>query len=464
MQSAQERPKEISGMSESRTATPAASRRPNNVRRTSWAGVVGSVVEYYDFTLFGLAAAVVFGKLFFPEQDPAAGTISALLTFAIGYFGRPIGGLIFSHLGDRIGRKPMLIWTLLLMGAATFAVGLLPTYDAIGLWAPILLALCRILQGMGAGAEYVGSLVMLAESGDKRREGFRVALPGMGVFAGIVIATAVFAVVSTLPEEALLSWGWRVPFLASVVTVGVALWIRVGITETEEFTDLKGRGDIAKVPVFDALRTQWREVIIGYGIIGPYLAFSSLTQVYLLSYLTGTMGLPASFGLMANLISSALAVGLVPLFGLLGDLLGRRRVWLAGCGIFVIFGALAFPLLGTENEVVIILTMVLGISIGLASLFAIQGALLAGLFAPRHRLSGIVIVREPAAALIAGPSPAFAAWLVSLVGGDTWPVSALFIGAAVIAAITVILGRRRLDHDRSEGALFAQPTLVGAGS
>lgn len=424
--------------------------RRTNVWRTGWAAVIGSVVEYYDFTLFGLAAAVVFGRLFFPQQDPAAATISSLLTFAIGYFGRPVGGLLFSHFGDRIGRKPMLITTLLLMGVATIGVGLLPTYDSIGVWAPVLLAVCRVLQGMGAGAEYVGSLVMLAESGNQRRAGLRVALPGMGVFAGIVIATAVFTLISTLPEDDLLSWGWRVPFLASAVTVGVALWIRSGIEETEEFTRIRSRGEVVRVPFVEALRTQWREVLLGYGILGPYLLFSSLTQVYLLSYLTTTMGLPASFGLLANLISSALAIGMVPLFGFLGDVLGRQRVWLAGCGVFVLFGALVFPLFATASEPVVVVTMVVGISIGLASLFAIQGALVIGLFAPQHRLSGVVLVREPAAALIAGPSPAFAAWLVATAGGATWPVAALFVGAAVIAGTTVLLGRRRFTRDHSQ--------------
>lgn len=422
--------------------------RRRNLRRTAWAGIIGSVVEYYDFTLFGLAAAVVFGELFFPQQDAGAQTVSALLAFAIGYFGRPIGGLLFSHFGDRIGRKPMLVITLVLMGAATIAIGLLPTYQVIGLWAPILLAACRVLQGMGAGAEYVGSLVMLAESGDRRRYGLRVALPGMGVFAGIVIATGVFALIATMPRPELLAWGWRVPFLVGAVTLVIGLWIRTGIEETEEFREIQAKGALVKVPMIEAIKHQWREIFIGWGIIGPYLAFSSLTQVYLLSYLTAGMGLEPSFGLVANLISSALAIGTTPLFGYLGDRLGVRRVWLAGCGVFAIFGAIVFPLFATANELVIVAVMVIGISIGLASLFATQGALLTVLFDPQHRLSGVVLVREPAAALIAGPSPAFAAWLVIIAGGAVWPVALLFVVSAAIAAATVTLARRRIS-DRS---------------
>ncbi|MCD2499584.1 MFS transporter [Microbacterium nymphoidis] len=428
-------------------ADPAA--RARNLRRTAWAGVIGSVIEYYDFTLFGLAAALVFGPLFFPGSDPSTQVINSLLTFAIGYFGRPIGGILFSHFGDRIGRKPMLVLTLMLMGVSTLAIGLLPTYAVVGLWAPVLLAVCRVLQGMGAGAEYVGSLVMMAESGDRRRLGVRVALPGMGVFGGIVIATGVFALIALLPEDALHSWGWRVPFLLSIVTVAIGLWVRTGIHETEEFTALREQGRVVRFPLGQAIRHQWREILIGFGINGPYLAFSSLTQVYLLSYLTGSMGLPASFGLAANLVSSTLAIAVVPLAGWLGDRLGRRQIWLFGCGVFIVFGAIAFPLFATGNEFVIIATMVLGISVGLATMYSTQGAILTALFDPAHRLSAVVIVREPTAALIAGPVPAFAAWLVLSAGGATWPVTVLFVGAALIAGITVILGWKRLARVES---------------
>lgn len=420
--------------------------RKTNIRRTAWAGIIGSVVEYYDFTLYGLAAALVFGPLFFPESDATTQVISSLLTFALGYFGRPIGGLLFSHFGDRVGRKPMLVMTLMLMGVATLAIGLLPTYATIGIWAPILLGALRVLQGMGAGAEYVGSLVMMAESGKRERYGLRVALPGMGVFGGIVIATGVFALISTLPREVVLEWGWRIPFLISAVTLGVGLWIRSGIQETEEFRQLRAEGGVVRFPVLEALRHQWREVLIGFGINGPYLAFSSLTQVYLLSYLTNTLGYPAWFGLVANLVSSTLAIGMVPLAGLLGDTLGRRQVWLAGCAVFVVFGSLVFPLFATGNELFIILAMVLGISIGLATLYSTQGAILTALFDPQHRLSGVVLVREPTAALIAGPTPAFAAWLVASNNGDPIAVAILIVVAAVVAGGTVAVAWRRIGR------------------
>lgn len=432
------------------TKAPSEARRADNARRTAWAGIIGSVVEYYDFTLFGLASAVVFGRLFFPDADAATQVISSLLTFAIGYFGRPVGGILFSHFGDRIGRKPMLVATLLLMGASTLAIGFLPTHAEIGIWAAVLLACCRVLQGMGAGAEYVGSLVMMAETGDRRRLGLRVALPGMGVFAGIVIATGVFALITLLPDEALLSWGWRVPFLLSVVTVAVGLWIRRGIDETEDFREVRAEGRIARYPLWTAIREQWREIIIGFGINGPYLAFSSLTQVFLLSYLTGTLGYPAWFGLLANLIASALAIGMVPLAGHLGDRWGRRRIWLWGAGVFTVFGAVVFPAFHTGDEVIIIVTMILGISVGLASMYATQGAILTTLFDSRHRLSAVVLVREPTAALIAGPTPAFAAWLVLENGGAPWPVSVLFLFAAAVAAATVLLAWRRLARVESD--------------
>lgn len=239
------------------------------------------------------------------------------------------------------------------------------------------------------------------------------------------------------------------PFLLSIVTVVIGLWVRTGIHETEEFTALREQGRVVRFPLGQAIRHQWREILIGFGINGPYLAFSSLTQVYLLSYLTGSMGLPASFGLAANLVSSTLAIAVVPLAGWLGDRLGRRQIWLFGCGVFIVFGTIAFPLFATGNEFVIIATMVLGISVGLATMYSTQGAILTALFDPAHRLSAVVIVREPTAALIAGPVPAFAAWLVLSAGGATWPVTVLFVGSALVAGITVILGWKRLARVES---------------
>ncbi|MCQ9367113.1 MFS transporter [Brevibacterium sp. 91QC2O2] len=425
----------------SQTAPATSADRKKNVKRTAAAGIVGSIIEFYDFTLFGLAAAVVFGPLFFPSQSPAAQTISALLTFAIGYIGRPIGGIVFSHFGDRWGRKPMLLATLLIMGVSTLAIGMLPTYQSVGLWAPVLLAICRIVQGMGAGAEQVGTMVMMAENGGKKGLGLRISLPGMGTFGGIVIATAVFALVSTLPEEALFSWGWRLPFFFAVITIAIGIWIRFGITETEEFSQVEDQGKVTKVPALEAIKQQWNRILVGWGIAGPYLAFSTLVQVYMLSYITKTLEMPASFGLTANLVSSILAVAGVPFFGWLTDRVGRVTVWLFSMLMFVVFGLTAFGLFGTGNELIIIATMVLGLSIALASGYASHSVLLSRLFKPEHRLSGLVLVREPMSAFLAGPIAAVAAALVTAAGDKPWPVTLLFVGFAVIGAVTAFATR-----------------------
>lgn len=421
----------------------AALTREQNTRRTAIATIIGSMVEYYDFTLFGLASALIFGPLFFPGNDPVTGQLLSFGTFALGFFARPFGGIIFSHFGDRIGRKPMLVMTLVLMGTATILIGCLPTYAAIGVAAPILLVACRLLQGLGAGAEYVGSLVMLAENGDKRRLGLRVALPGMGVFIGIVIATAVFALISLMPEDDMLSWGWRLPFLASIIALAVGLYIRRNINESEEFTAQKATDGLAKFPLVDVFKEQGRQVALGFGINGPYIAFSYIVQVYLLAYLTTGLGMSSTVGLVANLVASIIAIGTTPLFGYLGDLLGRRRIWLFGCGTFVIFGVIAFPLFGSKDPTVIVLTMILGIGIGLASMYATQGAILTELFETKHRLSGVVIVRETTAALIGGPAASVSVWLVSLAGGHPWPIAAVLIGFALIAAVTSMFLPRR---------------------
>lgn len=408
--------------------------------RVAAAGMVGSVVEYYDFTLFGLAAALVFGEHFFPKSSPAAATLASLATFAVGFLARPIGGVIFSHYGDRVGRKPMMVVTLLLMGFATAAIGVLPDHGSIGLLAPILLVTLRLLQGLGAGAEYVGALVMSAESGDARRRGFLAALPGTGVFVGILIATLTFSGISSLlPKEQFDSWGWRLPFLLSLAGVALGLYFRARVAETPVFSELKESAVTGgRAPVVEVIRRQPRRLLLAMAANGPFVAISYLIQVFVLSYVTTTLGVPKGVGLTANVIASALSIVATPLFGALSDRVGRKPVWFGGAGFLAVFAFPMFWLLGTRTPALIVIAVSLGLAVGIASMYAAQASLFAELFEARFRLSGIALARESTAALIGGPAPLVASAVLTWAGGASWPIAALVCVFALISLVAVL--------------------------
>ncbi|MFC4117812.1 MFS transporter [Nonomuraea zeae] len=413
-------------------------------RRVVNAAVIGSVVEFYDFTLFGLAAALVFNEQFFPSASPVAGTLGAFATFAVGFFARPVGGAVFSHFGDRVGRRQMLVVTLLLMGVSTAGIGLLPTYETAGLLAPVLLTLLRVAQGFGAGAEYAGALVMTAEASDPRRRGLWAALPGAGVSAGILLATLVFTGAAALPFFE--TWGWRVPFLLSLAGVGVGLYFRFRVPESEIFERERSRG-LSRFPMLEVVRRQPRSLLIVFVANAPFGAMSYIIQVFVLSYVTRTLGLPATVGLLANVACAAVAIVAGPLFGLLSDRVGRRPVFLGGAAFLAVFGFPMFWLLGTGDPVLVIVAVVLGYGGGITAMFAAQAALYTELFQTRYRYSGIAIAREWTAALTSGPAPFVATALVAGAGGASWPIALLITVCAVISYVAVALAPETRDTD-----------------
>jgi len=415
-------------------------------KRVVWASLIGSVVEYYDFTLFGLAAALIFGKQFFPAGTAGAGTLEAFATFAVGFLARPVGGLVIGHFGDRVGRKPVMVATLLLMGISTFLIGVLPTYASVGALAPILLVVLRMLQGLGAGAEYAGAIVMVSETGETPRRGLRASMPGVGVFGGILLATAVFAAVSALPEAQFNSWGWRLPFFCSLVAVVVGLFMRARVRETPLFGAAKTAGKTQQIPVLEVIRRQPRNLIIAIASNGPFVAISYIIQVFLLSYATKTLGVPKGIGLAANLIASGLAIAAVPLFGALTDRIGRRPVWLGGAGFLVLFAFPMFALMNTRVSVFIVLAVVLGLAVGIASMYAAQAAMYAELFETQYRFSGVVLARESTAALIAGPAPFVAAALLQYFDAS-WPIALLVLVLALISFAAILVGPETRDVD-----------------
>ncbi|NUR84080.1 MAG: MHS family MFS transporter [Nonomuraea sp.] len=427
-------------------------------RPVTKAAVIGTVIEFYDLALFGLAAAIVFDDQFFPADAPVAGTLGSFAAFAVGFLARPIGGIVFGHVGDRVGRKPALVITLLLMGLATTGIGLLPTYDQVGLAAPILLTLLRLAQGFGAGAEYAGAVVMVAEASDPRRRGLWASLPAAGVQIGILIATLVFTAVAPLPSFE--SWAWRVPFLLSLVGVGVGLFLRMRVQESELFRRERARG-LSRFPALEVVRKQPRSLLIAVAVNAPYGAIGYILNVFVLSYVTRTLGLPATVGLTGNVVSSAVAIVLTPLFGLLADRVGRRPVFLGAALALALFAFPMFWLVDTGRPELVILAVTLGYGVCVTAMFAVLASMLTEWFGTRYRYSGIAIAREWTAALTSGPAPLVASALVAAAGGASWPIAVLLVVCAAIAFTAVSLAPET-RAERLDGRVSQQP--VGSGA
>src|SRR5215472_3350704 len=313
----------------------------NHLRRVVIASFIGTTIEWYDFFLYGTAAALVFNRLFFPRLDPLAGTLSAYVTFAVGFVARPVGGAIFGHYGDRAGRQKMLVWSLLIMGVASALMGLLPTYDQIGIWSPLLLVVLRFIQGIGVGGEWGGAVLLAVEHSGGARRGFHGSWPQMGVPAGLLLSTGVFAVVSSaVPEAAFLAWGWRVPFLVSVVLVGVGMFIRLRIVETPTFARVKQAGCESRVPLLDLIREHPREVLIGMGLRFAQNVVFYIYTVFILSYGETSLGYSRSVVLRSVMLTSVIGLFTIPLWSHLSDRVGRRPIYIAGAMTSLL---IAFP-------------------------------------------------------------------------------------------------------------------------
>ena len=337
--------------------------RTQSVRKVALASFIGTTIEWYDFFLYGTAAALVFNELFFPEAEPLIGTLLAFSTYAVGFAARPIGGVVFGHYGDRIGRKSMLVLSLVIMGVATFLIGCLPTHASIGVLAPILLVVLRFAQGIGVGGEWGGAVLMSVEHAPKGRRGFYGAWPQMGVPAGLLISTSVFAIVQGVTNEAaFLSWGWRVPFLASAVLVIVGLVIRLKLMKSPAFQRVKETKTEAPKPIVDVVRKYPREVLVAMGMrVAENGAFYILT-VFVLAYGEDELGLSKNTMLTGVIIAAAIGLVTVPLFGHLSDRVGRRPLYLAGAVVTTLWAFPLFGLLNTESPVLIWLAIVVGVN------------------------------------------------------------------------------------------------------
>ncbi|MDQ0763015.1 MFS transporter [Streptomyces canus] len=414
--------------------SPTASERTRQLRRVALSGLLGTAVEFYDFLVYGTVAALVFGELFFPGADPAVGTIAAFGTFAAGYVARPIGGIVFGHFGDRLGRKNMLLLTMGLMGGASFLIGLLPTYDTIGVWAPVLLITLRVVQGIAIGGEWGGATLMVVEHAGERRRGLWSSFTQMGAPLGSLISAAVVALVSTLPKDQFAAWGWRVPFLLSVLLLGVGLFVRLKVVESPLFAEVKKDRAESRLPVLDVLRRP-RPVLLACGVgIGAFTAQSLLTS-YLISYATG-IGYPRPQVLTALTVSAAVALVVLPCASALSDRIGRRPVVLTGA---ILSAATAFPVLAlvdSKSSGALILAVVIGHGISQSLMYGPLGALFSEMFGTKVRYTGASLGYQGATLVGAGFSPMIAGSLVASSGNGT-PVALLLCGGSLITALTV---------------------------
>ncbi|GAB3279688.1 MFS transporter [Sinomonas notoginsengisoli] len=409
------------------TTVPPRARQKTSMVPIALATLSGSALEWYDFFLYGTAAALVFNKIMFPTTDPYIGTLLAFGTYALGFLARPLGGIVFGRLGDRIGRKAVLILTLVIMGAATVGMGLLPTYAMTGLAAPVLLIALRLVQGLGAGAEFGGAAILAVEFSSRGRRGLHGSWPAVGVFVGLLLSSGIFAIMTTaLSPEAFLAWGWRIPFLLSILVVATALIIRVKVSETPAFEKLKSEDQVSKQPVREILRTQKKPLFI---LMGAQVAQNGNSYVYLTfatSYIVGTLGLASSLGPLGVALGAAVTLVTIPFFGWLSDRIGRKPVILFGALSGAAFAFPFFWLLQTKSEGLVLLALVIGIGVGNAAMFGPQGAFFSELFTSRVRFSGLSMGREIASAAVGGFVPLVA---VALVGwsGHFWPVAVLTI-------------------------------------
>ncbi|MDA3626109.1 shikimate transporter [Saccharopolyspora sp. WRP15-2] len=416
--------------------------------RAAAGSFIGAVVEWYDFLLYGIVAAVVFDSAFFPEISPLAGTLAAFATFGVGFIFRPLGGLFFGHFGDKIGRKTVLVWTVSIMGVSTALIGLLPTFASLGWWAPLLLVVLRAVQGFAVGGEWGGAALMAVENAPPKLKAFFSSGVQVGYSVGLLLATSIVGLLQSFMSDAVFqSWGWRVPFLVSVVFVAIALWIRAGVPESEVFREqvAKRAPEQRKLPVLDALR---RHPAAFFQIIG--LRLGELLTMYIvttfaLAYATKNYGFSSGFMLTTALLVGGIGIVTIPLFAWLSDRYGRKPVFIAGAVVGVIGSVPYFLSMQAGSKILIVVTSVVLVNIAHDMIVSVQQPLLTELFGPEYRYSGAGLGYQVAAAIGGGFTPAIATALV-LLGGGTWYWVAAYLGLGCLVSALVALTLRPADE------------------
>ena len=416
------------------------------VRKAAIASTVGTTIEWYDFFLYNTAAALVFPAVFFPESSNYAGQLESFATYAVGFAARPVGAFVFGHYGDRIGRKATLIITLLMMGLATTLVGVLPGTDSIGAAAPILLVLLRLIQGLAVGGEWGGSILLSMEWGDQKRRGFMASLPQLGVAFGLILGTGFLYLVSAaLTDAQFQSWGWRIPFLFSLVMVAIGLYIRLRILETPMFAKRLQENKISRLPSVDAIKHHWKPIILSaFARLSEQAPFYVITA-FTLSYLTKTQGYSTSFALAAILSAAALELVAVPLFGHLSDTIGRKKIYMAGAALTGLYSFVLFAAMGSGVAVLAFLGMFVAL-IPHAMQYGPQASLIAESFPTPLRYAGAGMGYQLASVIAGGPAPLVAIYLQEHANSIYW-IPAAILGCSVVTLVAVSLMR---DHSHSD--------------
>ncbi|TYB64878.1 MHS family MFS transporter [Nonomuraea sp. PA05] len=428
-------------------------------RRATIASFVGTALEWYDFFIYGTAAALVFGTLFFPESDGATGTLAAFATFWVGFLARPIGGILFGHLGDRLGRKNVLVITLVLMGTATTLIGVLPTYESIGYAAPLLLVLLRALQGIAVGGEWGGAVLMATESAGQGRRGLAGMWVQQGSPAGSLLATLVFVVVGRLPDGAFLEWGWRVPFLLSAVLVVFGLVVRLTVSESAEFSASRETEPPVRLPIVTVLRTSWPLVALGVGASALGISAAYFTNTFLVSWATTALGVPRQTMLDVLLITAIVQFLWQPVAGLIAHRVGALRVMTGALAGNILVAVPMFLLITTGDGPMIAIALALSVVTG-ASYYALLAGFLAQAFPVRVRYTGISLSYQLCSTIIGGSTPLVAQWLLTSGGGSHWPVVGHYVALLVLTLGCVLALARRTGFERRPAA--APPVLANS--
>jgi len=412
---------------------------PQSLRRVVTASLIGATIEWYDFFLYGVVAGIVFNKLYFPSSDPLVSTLLAYGTFAVGFVTRPLGGLIFGHFGDRIGRKKMLVMTLMIMGVATFLIGLVPTYADIGIWAPISLLVLRIFQGIGLGGEWGGAVLMAFEYAPREKRGLYASLPQIGLSIGLCLASGIVALLSYLLTDAqFLSWGWRVAFLLSATLVFVGIYIRLNVMETPEFSAIQKENKEAKIPFMEMIATYPKNVLAGMGARYIDGVFFNIFAVFSIGYLTQALKVSRTQALIGVMAAALVMCFFIPFFGAMSDRMGRARVYAWGSVITALSAFPAFWLMVNNPDQIMIIWLSIIIPFGIfyASVYGPEAALFCELFPTKVRYTGISFVYQFSGIFASGITPIIATALLKQSGGQPWTMCMYVAFAGCVSAIS----------------------------
>jgi metabolite-proton symporter len=413
-----------------------------NSKKVLFATLIGSTIEFYDFFLYGTVASLVFNKLFFPNNDPFISLLLAYASFGVTFFVRPLGGLIFSHMGDKFGRKNTLVFSLVLMGLSTVCIGLLPTYSTIGIMAPILLVTLRLIQGAALGGEWGGAVLLAVESSPLDKRGFFGSFPAMGIPLGMLLGTLSISLMSLLPEQQFLSWGWRIPFLLSALLVVIGLWIRMGLEETSAFKEEKEKGNVVKIPLFEILRNHWKAVLISLGAkcveVGPFYIFTT----FFIGYAT-EIGFTRTTTLNVITIASLVTTICIPLMGILSDKIGRKRVFLLGTSALAAFSFPYFYLLSLKSVFWVYAISIFALGILWSSIASIICTMFSEMFNTNVSYTGITLGYQSGSALFGGTAPIIATYLLNAYNNSWIPLAIFVFLLCIVSFISVSLLRRR---------------------